>query len=309
MKYGWLSLKLARKEQVHGVIASNVPLASLAMLMTWCKLSRRPLLLWLQDFQAGLAAIASGKGGLIPHILGVLERTLIRRADHVVVIADEFADRVISLGVDAGRVTTIENWAPLDDLPVVSRDNPWAREHGLHDKFVFLYSGTLGVKHSPHLLLELAREFASESEVRVVAIGEGPGADWLARQPEPRPIQLPFQPHARLAEVLGTGDVLVTLLDPAAGAYSVPSKTLSYLCAGRAILGALPSENSAARVIANRAGAGIVVPPTDIVALRRAARGLMLDPTGRAAAGARGRRYAEQHFDRTIIADLIEGLL
>ena len=40
----------------------------------------------------------------------------------------------------------------------------------------------------------------------------------------------------------------VVLLERSAGAFSVPSKTLSYLCAGRPVVGLMPAENLAAEV-------------------------------------------------------------
>ena len=55
---------------------------------------------------------------------------------------------------------------------------------------------------------------------------------------------LPYQPFGRLSEVLASADVLVALLESDAGAYSVPSKVLTYLAAGRPILGAIPAEKS-----------------------------------------------------------------
>ena len=48
--------------------------------------------------------------------------------------------------------------------------------------------------------------------------------------------------------VLGSADVLVSILDRDAGVYCVPSKVLSYMCAGRAQLVAMPLENLAARM-------------------------------------------------------------
>ena len=40
-----------------------------------------------------------------------------------------------------------------------------------------------------------------------------------------------------------------------AGAFSVPSKTLTYLCAARPILAAVPPQNAAAHLVTSRAGA------------------------------------------------------
>ena len=66
-------------------------------------------------------------------------------------------------GVRADRVTVIENWAPLDELEVRSRPNPWSQRHGIGDEVVLLYAGTLGLKHDPSMLLELAAAFRRPS--------------------------------------------------------------------------------------------------------------------------------------------------
>ena len=51
---------------------------------------------------------------------------------------------------------------------------------------------------------------------------------------------LGFQPFEVLPDVLGSADVLVAILEPDAGVFSVPSKVLSYFCAGRPVLLAVP---------------------------------------------------------------------
>ena len=96
----------------------------------------------------------------------------------------------------------------------------------------------------------------------MLVVSEGPGADWLAEHASPDDALrlLPYQPYERLPEVLASADVLVAVLEPDAGAFSVPSKVLTYLCAGRPLLGALPADNLAARVV-TQSGGGIVVPP------------------------------------------------
>ena len=71
----------------------------------------------------------------------------------------------------------------------------------------------------------------------------------------------------------------------------MPSKVLSYLCGGRPVLAAIPPENLAARTI-ERAGAGLVVSPTDEEAFLVAAKRLRVEDAlrldaGRAARGVR----------------------
>lgn len=239
-----------------------------------------------------------------------LERRLLRDSDAVVAISEDFLPTFASWGIARERVAVVENWAPRDELPPRPRDNAWAREHGLADKLVFLYSGTLGLKHNPDLLLQLARRFADRLEIRVVVVSEGLGAAWLRdRQREaPNLVLLPYQPFDRLPDVAATGDVLIAILEPDAGAFSVPSKVLTYLCAGRPILGAIPPENLAARTIA-RAGAGLTVPPDDLAAFLAAAERLVDDAAARAWYGNNALDYADKTFDIRAIGARFEAIL
>jgi glycosyltransferase involved in cell wall biosynthesis len=228
-----------------------------------------------------------------------LDRWILRRSDRIVLITEDFRPLVSRMGVPQERVRVIENWAPLDELPEKPKDNPWAREHGLADKFVFLYSGTLGMKHNPALLTELASTFRDDPAVRVVVISEGPGADWLeerrAREGLANLNVLPFQPFESMPEVLGSADVLLAILEPDAGQFSVPSKVLTYLCAGRALLAAMPAENLAARII-RRTKSGLVAAPQDGSTFARLARELRTNEQERRAAGESARDYATRSF-------------
>jgi len=177
---------------------------------------------------------------------------------------------------------------------------------------VLLYAGTLGLKHDPELLCHLARRFRAAPDVRVVVVSEGIGADHIARVAAAERldnlVMLPFQPYAALPDVLASADVLVVVLEAGAGIYSVPSKLLAYLCAGRAVLGAMPLDNLAARIVA-RADAGLVAAPGDVTGFLAAAESLLETPARRDAAAAAARRYAERSFDIAAITTRFEAVL
>jgi colanic acid biosynthesis glycosyl transferase WcaI len=107
---------------------------------------------------------------------------------------------------------------------------------------------------------------------------------------------------------MGAADVLITILDSDAGMFSVPSKTLTYLCAARPILMAAPSLNQAAKVIQS-ANAGVIVSPDSPEDFVAAARELMDRHDERSALASHARAYAEQHFDIGYIADRFLKLL
>jgi glycosyltransferase involved in cell wall biosynthesis len=269
---------------------------------------------WQQDVMSVAARRVVGRrsrlvGAVAESAVAQLERRLLQRSDAVVVISEDFLPQLRRWNVAESRVSVIENWAPLDELPQVPRENAWAREHGLDGQPVFLYSGTLGFKHDPSLLLELAR-WAGRRDALVVVVSEGPGSDWLAEHGggEPALRLLPFEPHERLPEVLASADVLVALLEPEAGAFSVPSKILTYLCAARPLLVSVPADNLGARVV-ELSGGGMVVRPGDSTAFLAAAEKLLEDEPLREELARRARAYAEKAFDIDAAASRFEEVL
>ena len=235
------------------VLSANSPLDAQAALQRCAHRDGAAFIFWIQDVYSAAIARALERrfslvSGLIAERFVRVERRLLQRSDAVVAITHDFLPLLEEWGVPKGRTYVIENWAPLEDVTPLSKANHWAREHGLSDIPVFLYAGTLGLKHDPMILMDLAKEVPT---ARVVVISEGLGAERLSRFADANGnlMLLPYQPFGRLSEVLASADVLVALLESDAGAYSVPSKVLTYLAAGRPILGAIPAENLAARTI------------------------------------------------------------
>jgi colanic acid biosynthesis glycosyl transferase WcaI len=295
-------------------VLSIAPLVVQAELLRAARRANAGFVFWQQDVMSAAARRVLGRrsrlvGAASERAVAELERRILRRSDAVVVISDDFLPLLRRWDVNSARVSVIENWAPLAELPRLPRENAWAVEHGFAGRTVLLYSGTLGFKHDPALLLELAR-WARGRDALVAVVSEGPGADWLAQREreEPALCLLPYQPYARLPEVLASADVLVAVLEPEAGAFSVPSKILTYLCAGRPLLCSMPAGNLAARVV-ERSGGGVVVRPGDTPAFLSAAESLLGDPSRRGELGRRARAYAERSFDVDDIAGRFEAIV
>jgi colanic acid biosynthesis glycosyl transferase WcaI len=298
------------------VISANAPLDVQVGAYHAARSAEAAFIFWLQDVYSHAIARhlrrkLPGLGHLAALRFIALERSLLRKADRVVAITDDFRPLLQRWNVAPERVITVENWAPLDDIEPRPKGNPWARENGLRDRHVILYSGTLGLKHNPALLLEVAKRLqVEEPEARLVVVSEGLGADWLRERGRNLAtlVQLPFQPFDRLADVIGTADVAIAILEPDAGVFSVPSKVLTYFAAGRPVIAAIPEENLAARLITGN-GAGLVVSPFDPRGLATACIDLLAREDDRREMGRRARAYAESAFDIGKIADRFEAVL
>jgi glycosyltransferase involved in cell wall biosynthesis len=310
IEYGQVAAAAAKKFRPDVIISANMPLDAQAILQNTAHRLNVRFVFWLQDvYSAAAKFVLRKKSRLLAWVGGLyferLEKKLLRRSDAIVCIAPGFAEFIQQWGISSANVHVIENWAPLDEVRPQPKANAWAREHGVDQKFCFMYSGTLGMKHRPEILLALAKFLESRGGAALVVIAGGAGFDWLReRAHEVSPgalILLPFQPYERLSEVMAAADTLITLLDSEAGTFSVPSKTLAYLCAGRSLIVGSPRANEVARVV-ERANAGIAVSPDDPAEIIEAAERLLADPSLCARFGASARAYAEKAFAIDAIA-------
>ncbi|OZC04623.1 glycosyltransferase family 4 protein [Rubricoccus marinus] len=296
------------------ILAANTPVDALAPVQRWASRRGVRFVNWLQDIlSVGTDRFLRQKlpviGGMVGRAYMARERRLLLGADAIVAITEGFRPLLTEWGIPARQVHVVENWAPLEEMPPRPKNNPWAQSLGLEDKRVVLYAGTLGMKHNPELLLSLARQMENDPDARVVVVSEGAGAEWLrSSSPPANLLLLPFQAFEDLPDVHGTADVLAAILEPDAGVYSVPSKVLSYLCAARPVLLAVPPENLAAQIV-RREEAGVVVPPTAPSAFGIEGQRLLADEELRGAMAARARAYAERTFDIEAIADRFEVIL
>lgn len=303
--------------QPDRLVLSNVPLFALRSISRWAASERIHTSIWLQDLYSMAMAQEASRilplgGGMVGRLFEWIERSILLCADHVIPISENFRAVLDLWGVDRSNVTVVPNWAPIDELPMVPRDNEWARQHDLTEDIVFLYSGTLGLKHDPRLLWELAHHFRDREDIRVAIISEGIGMNWLQdRQEETRLdnlLLLPYQPYDLLPGALGAADVLVGVLEPQAGEFSVPSKLLTYLCAGRAILASVPPTNDAHELVDGN-DAGIAVAPDRTHEFLQAATRLAGSSELRESLGKNARRLAEREFDVSSKADAFENAL
>jgi glycosyltransferase involved in cell wall biosynthesis len=297
-------------------ISGNTPLEAQVSIAKSIRRAGSAFVFWMQDFYSlATTRILSRKIPGLGHIISAyytqLEADMLRRSDGIILVSEDFRPALRGFGVKDEEADVIPNWGALDTLPSRPKDNAWSQEHGFADKFVFLYSGTLALKHNPNLLWAIAEHFEKDPDVVVVVAASGISFDALrarsAVKPRPNLIFLPLQPFESLSYVLGSADVLIALLEHDAGQFSVPSKVLSYLCGGRPILLSAPQSNLSVRLV-EQAGAGICVPAGDEEGFVKAADHLWSEPKLCSKFGAAGRAYAERAFDLSLVTDHFEAV-
>ena len=307
----------ARNFRPDVVISANTPLYAQKLLLSAVRQLGAAFVFWLQDLLGiGIKNNLKKKLPLMGNAIGNyfvnLEKRLLAESDAVVVITEDFIPVLTQAGMPGEKIHVIHNWAPLEEIPCHGKSNAWSRKHGLDQVFCFFYSGTLGMKHNPELLIELARRFQGHDNAKVVVITEGLRAKYLHSKKDALRLDnlmlLPFQPFEELPMALAAADVLVAILEPDASVFAVPSKVLTYLCARRPLLLAVPAENLAARIVES-VGAGIVVSPTDVTGFLRASEKLISDTELCRSMAENGYGYALTEFNIEKVAGRFGSIL
>jgi colanic acid biosynthesis glycosyl transferase WcaI len=294
------------------VLSGNTPIDIQAQLLWHCRKHQIGFVHWVQDvycraIEFFLRRRIGPLAALLTFPFTKLEQMVAARSQAAIVIAPAFRELLRQWGVPAENISVLENWAPLDEIAPLRRSNDWSTRQGLNGKTVFLYSGTLGLKHRPDLLYKLAA--ALDDDCRVVVISEGTGRQYLESMPKLNNLTLlGFQPYDQVPNVLASADVLLATLEADAGEFAVPSKILTYLCAGRPLLLAAPASNLAASVV-QRSGAGFVADPDSPHEWIGKAVQLAASADLRGSLGVQARRYAEENFDIARIASAFEEVL
>jgi colanic acid biosynthesis glycosyl transferase WcaI len=295
------------REPADVVIACNVPLFTLARMRRYFARRNQPWVLWHQDIYSRAVADEAARSlptpaaGLARTRLLRMERAQVARANAVLAIGDDFVREYERWGLTTEHVHVLPNWAPLDEVVPGERDNAWARRNGLPERGLrLMYAGTIGRKHNPMLLVELLDAVRARGvDAHLVVVSEGVAVDDLATATAGRDDVriVPFQRAEDLSDVLASADICITLLEPAAAQFSVPSKVLSYLSAGRPTIALVPAQNAAAADVA--ATGGFVAEPSSTGVQRAAewAAEVGADPVRRAEIGRRARLHAEGRFD------------
>jgi colanic acid biosynthesis glycosyl transferase WcaI len=296
------------------VISTNTPLEAQYFIMQACTARRVAFVNWIQDlYGTGVSTILARMWPALRPIGNLYRREEARQAaasDHVILIDPQFKAAFPGLG-GADRLSFISNWGSLGEIRAASKINSLSVRLGVSHTRNVLYSGTLGMKHSTAPLAALGEVLGEQPDARLVVAANGAGVpafrEEIARRAFHNVILRDLLPIGDFPDLLGSADVGIALLDASAGRFSVPSKILSYMCAGLPIVLSAPLDNMAAAVV-REASAGICVEPTNIEGFTNSIVNLLNDAPARARFGKSGRAYAKSKFDMKVIGPAFEAV-
>lgn len=203
--------------------------------------------------------------------LELVNRLLVQQADAVIALGDTMKRRLVEgKGAPPDRVSVIHNWADCTALTPGPKDNPFARAHGLHDRFVVMHAGNIGLSQNLDVLIDAAERLRAHDGIRFVFVGDGSRRGTLEARARERGLHnvmfVPYQPREEMPLSYAAADLFLVSLKPGLAGYIVPSKLYSILAAGRPYVAAVEDSCEVAD-ITGRHDCGFLVPPGDPDAL------------------------------------------
>ena len=145
----------------------------------------------------------------------------------------------------------IKNWIPLNTKKFISKKDNFFDLYKNKFKKIFIYAGTLGYKHSIETFLYLSKIIKNDL---ILIISEGRFFNQLKdkiKQDKILNIKIipRFKSFDGLLAKLNRNLIGIVNINKEAADYSVPSKILTYINSGMPIIGLMPTDNQAAKII------------------------------------------------------------
>ena len=275
-------------------------------------LKNTPYICKIQDVYPDMAVKAGLiKGRFLIRILEKLEKYGYKYAKHVSVISETMKQEIYNKGVAEDKISVIPNFCDTDFIQPMSKKNEFAIKYALHEKFVVMFAGNIGMVQTPEYIIKAAECLQKHEDILFVFVGRGENKrkmEQLATNLSLKNIKfLPLQPFSNMQNVWGSADVGLVTLGRGLSTYAVPSKTFGIMASGRPVL-AMVDEGSEVWNMVDEAKGGICVPPESPELLAEAVLRLYEDTEKTKEMGNNARRYVVHNFHRAIISHQYEDL-
>ena len=251
-------------------------------------------------------------------VLKKLSALSMRGASGVVTLGEDMARHLQAHGsIDATNLHIIPNWADTSIYrPVAREENAFAKQCGIGDRFVVMYSGAFGATHDVDSMLEAARALSDLPDLVFVLVGKGTRYREIEAKIQRLALAnvklLPWQPIEIVPLSLAAADCHIVTLDAPYAGISFPSKFYTSISVGAAILALAPPDTDMCKVVRD-ARIGRVVPPGQPEDMADALRDLYTYRGDTREMQERSRRLAEEQYDEKrctgLYVELVKSIL
>ena len=160
IKYGKIVSNKINEIKPDIIISGNCPTLSQNIIINSAKRNNSKFIFWIQDFYSEAVEILLKKKLSILAIpiyslFKFLEKKQLKFSDKLIIISDDFKNKLSKWKINLDNVHYIPNWGNLETIEFFNKKNTkFLIENNLDpEKFYIMYSGTLALKHNPDLIV------------------------------------------------------------------------------------------------------------------------------------------------------------
>lgn len=250
------TFKIGKMDYVFSI--SQPPVLG-GLLGVWGKWVKRAKFIYnIQDFNPEqILAVGYSKNKFIIYLMLFLDEFSCRQSNLIITVGRDLVQTVEKRfkGKKVPKTVMINNWIDEKTIyPIESNHSQvesFKVKYGLTDKFIFMYSGNIGLYYDFENLFKVIQKFkpgtktADGREVVFVFIGAGSVLEKLKQYVEIHQMSnvkfIPYQPKEDLIYSLNAGDVHWCVNARGIKGVSCPSKYYGLAAVGKPILGVLES--------------------------------------------------------------------
>ncbi len=228
------------KNDIDVVIASSPPVTTPVIGMILSKLRRCRFVLEIRDLQPESSEdFGNLNRSFFTRSLKKMMHYLYRKADAIVPVTDGIAEYLEKIGIVPSKIKAVKSGVSREFIN--SDSNGIRKRFGLEEKFLVLYSGTLGWAHSLETFIEAARQLNDQTDIYFAFIGDGQKRGVLEGMVRDYGLKnvgfFGLQPLETIPFFLQAADVLVhSMKDVPVTKGSLPSKLFEYMASGKPII-------------------------------------------------------------------------